>query len=559
MKKIIFLVALSLALPCFPLQAAGTLTITNTGAPQVYFYPSEFDRLAMDFTVARTDGTADTLKAITLVNGGTARNFYEISKVFVWADAGPAGFQGMEVDENLGEAVRTEIGGYWYLSNLSKAVPASGLRLFVSIETNSRAAITAHKTVQMRIPAAIDNETIGQFDIGDTGLFLGSAMGPAEALINPSIQTILVSSTDVSAPKTVILDPDDGATISTTTYKISGVSRDQGGSTPASVKISISPVGGADNWVEVASVGANYSTWEYNWTAIANGTYSIKVYGTDWIGNNETPGEGIRVTVDQTALISPSASLSTVVAAPTALLADGMTKATVTVTVKNSAGNPLSGKTVSLTSSRTADKITAVKDTTGVDGVATFEISSSEAGSSVLTAVASSISLNQKPTIIFSTAALQAGDLIRGSGRAVYYFGANGKKYLFPTTSIYSSWFSNFSAIKTVSDADLSSKPLAGNVTVRPGTLVQLVTMDSPWRITDSKVYAVSRGGVLRWLKTSELARGIFGTDWEKKITALPEVFATNYVFGNDISSASDYNLASEQAVATIGQDKNLE
>ncbi|RPI71487.1 MAG: hypothetical protein EHM45_23475, partial [Desulfobacteraceae bacterium] len=414
MKKVIFLVAFSLILPCLPVSAvAATLAVTNTGAPQVYFYPSEFDRLTMDFTVARTDGTADTLRALTLANEGTARNIYEISKVVVWADAGPAGFQGMEVDEKLGEAIRTEIGEYWYLADLSKAVPASGLRLFVSIETASRSAITSQKTVHMKIPGLLDGGTIGQFDIGDTGLFLGSAMGPAETLINPNYQTILTSSTDVSAPKTLVLDPDDGATISTTTYKISGISRDQGGSTPASVKISIAPVGGADNWVDVTGIGANYSTWEYNWTAIANGSYVIKVYGTDWIGNTEAPGEGIRVTVDQTALISPSASLSTVEAAPTTLLADGMAKASVTVTVKNCAGNPLSGKTVSLTSSRTADKITAVKDTTGTDGIATFEISSSEAGSSVLTAVASNISLNQKPTINFSAASLAAGDLIR--------------------------------------------------------------------------------------------------------------------------------------------------
>lgn len=559
MKKIIFLVALTLVLPCFPLQAAGTLTITNTGAPAVYFYPAEFDRLAMDFTVARADGAAGTFRAITFINDGTARDSYEISKVVVWADAGPAGFQGMEVDEKLGEAVRYEISGYWYLSGLSKAVPTSGLRLFVSVETASRAAIKTQKTVQMRVPAAIDSGTPNQFDLGDWGLFLDGVAGPSENIQNPGVQTIIPSSTDVSAPKTLVTDPKDGATIATSSYKITGISRDQGGSTPASVKISIGPVGGTENWVEVTSVGANYSTWEYNWTAITNGTYNIKVYGTDWIGNNENPGAGITVTVDLTAQTSPSASLSTVSVSPNSLPSDGLAKAIVTVTAKNFFGSPLSAKAVSLTSSRTADKITSVQNTTGTDGAATFEISSTEAGSSTLTASVAGVTLDQKPTVTFTSAAFGAGDLIRGSGSAVYYFGSNGKKYLFPTASIYSSWFTGFSGIKTVSDAEISSKALGGNVTVRPGSLVQLVTMDTPWRITDTKVYAVSRGGVLRWLKTAELARGIFGTEWEKKIIAVPEVFATNYIFGNDISAASDYNLATEQAVATIGQDKNLE
>jgi len=559
MRKIIFFVILVLTFSYLPVHAAGSVTVINTGAPDISIYPSEFDRLVMDFTVKRSDGNADTLKALALRNEGTARDFYDIAKVVIWADAGQAGFQGMEVDEKLGEAARYETSGYWYLSGLSKAVSAEGLRLFVSIETATKGAITANKSVQMKIPALSDTGAAGQFDLGDEGLFLAGAAGPDATVINPNIQTIRVSNYDVSAPKTVITDPKDGAIITAPSYKITGVARDEGGSTLASVKILISSGSTAGSWVEVASVGANYSTWEFDWSNIADGTYTIKTQGADWLGNIEPAGNGITVTVDQTAVTAPSASLSTVSASPATVAADGITKSTVNVIVKNLVGNPLSGKNVSLASSRQDDKIKAIRGTTGSDGLAIFEISSTSAGGSTLTAKAGTVEFTAKPVITFTAVVFRAGDLIRGTGTAVYYFGADGKKYLFPTSSIYSSWYSDFSAIKKVSDAEIASKPLGGNVTVRPGKLVQIVSMDTPWRVMDAKVYAVGQGGVLRWVKNAAVAQAIFGANWARTIVPLPEVFSSNYTFGTDVDTTADYNLTAEQAVSTIGQDKGLE
>lgn len=559
MRKTIFLVVLTIALPLFSVSAAASLTTVNTGAPAVSIYPSTFDNLAMDFTVKRNDGSADTLRALTLQNDGTARDFYDIAKVVVWADAGAAGFQGMGVDEKLGEAIRYETAGYWYLSGLSKTVPAEGLRLFVSFESTNKGAMTTNRTIQMKVPALSDLGTAGQFDLGDNGLFLGGVTGPAAAILNPNTQTTFYSEYDVRAPKTVITAPHDGDLITASSYKITGIARDQGGSTLALLKISISSAGSGGSWADVTSTGANFETWEYNWTGFVDGSYTIKTYGADWLGNTETVGEGITVTVDQTATSAPSATLSTVSAAPTALLADGIAKALVTVTVKSASGGLLSGKMVDLSSSRLGDKIKIVKALTGSDGVATFEVSSVSAGTSTLTATVGSIVLGQKPVLTFSAATLHAGDLLRGSATAVYYLGADGKKYLFPTSAVYSSWYSDFSGIKTVANTELSSRALGGNVTVRPGKLVQLVSMDTPWRVMDPKVYAVGEGGVLRWVKTGAVAVAIFGSDWEKKIVPLPEVFSTNYTFGANIESSADYNLASEEAVATISGDKGLE
>jgi hypothetical protein len=562
MKKIVFALIFLLTIAWIPVEAAETITVTNTGAPTAIFYPSEFDKLVMDFTIARADGSADVLNALTLQNDGTATG-WDFGKIIVWADAGPVGFQGMAVDEKLGEATRYELtdSGYWYLSGLEKTVPASGLRIFVSIETGSKGAIVANKSVQMRVSALIDGgTTVGRFDLGDAGLFLAGATGVASGILNPHTQTLWVSNYDTSAPKTVITSPAGGAIITTSSFKITGVARDQGGSTLASVQILISSGSSAGSWIDVTNTGTNYSNWEYNWTNISDGTYTIKTQGADWLGNAETIGQGTTVTVDQTATVSASAAASTVSVTPATLPADGVTRAFVSVLVKNLVGNALSGKTVSLTSSRSADNIRVTKELTGADGLATFEVRGTVAGVSTLTARVGAVTLDQKPTLTFTAVSFHAGDLIKGtSSTAVYYFASDGRRYIFPTVAIYSSWFTSFSSIKTISDADLAAVPTSGNVTVRPGKLVQVVSMDTPWRVMDPKVYAVSRGGILRHVKTADAASTIFGTDWEKEIVAVPEVFVTNYNYGADIGSSADYNLTAEEGVASISEDKSLE
>jgi hypothetical protein len=560
MRKTISLVIFSLIFSLLPqagLKAAATLNITSNDAPAITIYPSEFDKLVMDFTIKRSDNAEGVLRAFTFENTGNARNYYDISKVVVWRDAGEVGFQGMEVDEKWGEATYRDSGNYWQMSGLNKVVPSSGLRIFVSVETAAKGSAITGKFIQMRLSGLSDNGTKNQFDEGDRGVFLDGVSGPTEAILNSGIQTIYVSSTDISAPKTVIKTPQANETIAATSYKITGATRDQGGSNPSQVKISITKSGGAEGqFTDVTGIGANFSTWEYNWASIAEGTYTIKAYAIDWIGNTETVGDGIIVTVNQSALNSASSSLSTVDVSKSYLLADGIDKVTVTVTVKNAYGTLLSGKTVSLSTGRLEDSIKTVKETTSGDGLATFEVSSISAGTSTLRAQVGSIELDQKPILIFSPVSIKAGNLIKGSGASVYFLSQNGKKYLFPTSAIYSSWYNrDYSQIKTISNNELNSKPLGGNVTVRPSKLVQFVSMDTPWKIMDSKVYAVASGGKLHWLKTAQVAVSIFGLNWEREIVATPEIFKTNYSFGADISAYGDFNLTSAKAVNSIDEN----
>ena len=82
----------------------------------------------------------------------------------------------------------------------------------------------------------------------------------------------------------------------------------------------------------------------------------------------------------------------------------------------------------------------------------------------------------------FSAPALAAaptrGSLIKAGGSAVYWYGADGKRYVFPNEKTYLSWYADFSGVQTVSDADLASIMIGGNVTYKPGVRMLKITTD---------------------------------------------------------------------------------
>ncbi|MBI5071357.1 Ig-like domain-containing protein [Candidatus Falkowbacteria bacterium] len=309
--------------------------------------------------------------------------------------------------------------------------------------------------------------------------------------------------------------------------------------------------------------------------AIVNGTTdaSGKAY---FQAHSNTPGSATftavadGVTVDQTASVvftgvvssSVSASRSSVLAIPASVVADGSSYSVVYVTVRDASDALLSGKTVTLSSNRgSSDAITIVDGTTNSSGQATFQVRSGATGTATLTAIADGVTISQTTTVTFTgTSTLVYGDLFKEAGStAVYYYADNGKRYVFPTQAIYFSWYTNFSTIKTVSHTIVTSVPFGGNVLAKPGTfLVQFVSMDTPFRVLDPKVYVLTATGQLRWITSASVATSLYGADWEKKIIAVPEVYKTNYgnaVAGADVSSTADYSKVSVEATTRTISD----
>ena len=95
---------------------------------------------------------------------------------------------------------------------------------------------------------------------------------------------------------------------------------------------------------------------------------------------------------------SVSASLSTVSAAPTTIAA-GSGVATITVTVKDAAGNPVSGATVVLAATGSGNTLTQPTGPTGTSGEATGTLSSSVGETKTVSATANGMAITQTATV----------------------------------------------------------------------------------------------------------------------------------------------------------------
>ncbi|MFA4917580.1 MAG: hypothetical protein WC560_13040 [Syntrophales bacterium] len=148
---------------------------------------------------------------------------------------------------------------------------------------------------------------------------------------------------------------------------------------------------------------------------------------------------------------------------------------------------------------------------------------------------------------------LEAGDLIRGQSlSAVYYFGKDGFRYVFPNDKTYFTWYSNFDSVKWLTDADLGKLQIGGNATYKPG--VKMIKINS-----DPKTYAVGENGTLHWVSTEAAAIALYGSNWNTKIDDVPDGFFSNYTMGSDIETASDFSPTDEAASAVnIDSDKDL-
>lgn len=132
-----------------------------------------------------------------------------------------------------------------------------------------------------------------------------------------------------------------------------------------------------------------------------------------------------------------------------------------------------------------------------------------------------------------ASAAASTGDLIKMSGNtSVYYLGADGKRYVFPNSTTYFSWYKDFSGVVTIPASELQSYPLGGNVTMRPGTKLVKIT-------TDPSVYAVEPNGTLRKIQSEAQASALFGTNWNKRVVDVPDAFFVNYTLGTALPNGS--------------------
>ncbi|MDQ5919530.1 MAG: hypothetical protein QG668_257, partial [Patescibacteria group bacterium] len=156
-----------------------------------------------------------------------------------------------------------------------------------------------------------------------------------------------------------------------------------------------------------------------------------------------------------------------------------------------------------------------------------------------------------------SAATLMNGDLIKASGPAVYYY-SNGRRFVFPNEATYRSWFADFSGVRTITDSELAAIMIGGNVTMRPGTSLVKIT-------TDPRVYAVTRGGVLHWVESEQIAIALFGSNWARRVVDVPDQLFVNYSIGSSVSTAVhpdgslvSYSGSSDRYVVVNGMRRRI-
>lgn len=148
---------------------------------------------------------------------------------------------------------------------------------------------------------------------------------------------------------------------------------------------------------------------------------------------------------------------------------------------------------------------------------------------------------------------IEAGDLIRGeSYSAVYYYGLDGFRYVFPNDKTFFTWYDDFGDVKWISDGDLADVQIGGNVTYKPG--VKMLKINS-----DPTVYVVGAGGEIHGIPSEAVAQDLYGSTWNQQIDDVPDGFFSNYTLGGALEFASQFDPAGEEATAhSIDADKGL-
>lgn len=123
-----------------------------------------------------------------------------------------------------------------------------------------------------------------------------------------------------------------------------------------------------------------------------------------------------------------------------------------------------------------------------------------------------------------------ANSLIKASGDAVYFLGTDEKRYVFPNEKIFKTWYKDFSSVIEITDQELATYSLGGNIFYRPGTRLIKIT-------SDPKVYAVGPDGELYAIPDETTAKVLFGDNWSQRVDDLSDAFFSGYAIKSDLSS----------------------
>ena len=255
-----------------------------------------------------------------------------------------------------------------------------------------------------RLGVAAGGETTCSFGASDVtcwGKNLDGQVSATSAWQTPAGSVTSVGdAVSISATlSTVTVSPASVAANGTSTTTITVTLRDAAGAVVAGQPVTVA-VSGTANTLDPASGSG---------TTDVAGKLVVKLASTraekKTITATANPGPGQTVLVAKTVTFvagAVSATLSSVEASPTAVLADGTSTSAITVTLRDANGNPVANQTVTLTATGTGNTLVQAAPKSNTAGVVTATLASTVAESKTITArVGASLFLAQQPAVDF--------------------------------------------------------------------------------------------------------------------------------------------------------------
>lgn len=147
------------------------------------------------------------------------------------------------------------------------------------------------------------------------------------------------------------------------------------------------------------------------------------------------------------------------------------------------------------------------------------------------------------PTVVSAATcpSLEAGDLFKVPGNsAVYLLNANMERMYFPHSTVYQTWYSDFSGVVEIPTTCVDAYPAPSSapfgVNFRPGSKLVKVQI-SP------SVYVVEPGNKKSKVGSEAVATALYGSNWASKVMDVADVFWPNYSStGAELTEAMPHN-----------------
>ena len=293
-------------------------------------------------------------------------------------------FSGLDAAPDGTAPTVTDKGGTAQTLGTAEAITfASG----VSSAGGSLMAYKAEGPVTLAVQDDATPTALASSSVGGAGLSLTVSAGAVSAL----------GSTVSANPASVTADGSSSSAITVTLL-------DAHNNPVSGITVTLGSSGGSST-VSAASGPSDSS-------GVVSFTVQDTVAETTTYTATDTSDSGLVITATATVSFTAgpvSAVASTVSASPGSVTADGATPSTITVTLKDAEGNPVSGKTVTLakTSGAGTPVIAAIQGTSDASGVATFSVKSTTAALDVFAATDSTdgVTVPQTAGVTFTAGA----------------------------------------------------------------------------------------------------------------------------------------------------------